>query len=625
MKLNFKLNQYLLIIFVGILFLLLFLFITQYYLSKVNIQESFTNKIYKDSLHIREDFRLTFDRLQYDFKEKRDENINKLDIALEYIDNNKDFTADELEKELNKNITFGKYEVFIINKDYIIEQSSYKPDIGLDFKNFKTIKVLFDSIVNEEIKIDVSPPKVDSASMNLKRYLVKLSKDKTKLIQIGFVLDSYKIIKQKYKSLKYLANDIELSLATRYSIQPIDLKSESFQKTNLTKDWEHSVSFLKKLSENMTQFKDRVDEVIATNVKEKSLVLNNELSKIFQDNNKLLVSVDSSKKLSTIYSITNGVFNDNDETKLLIKTTFKNDELINSINKSFFSLFYVYLVLLGVLILVYKFMLKNVSSKLLNIIKYINHNDKSYEEGIIIDEIRNLQDDYNKLHDKLNNEVNKNKLLLSQNKEFIADMVHQIRTPLSVIMTNTNLIEMTQGNKHTKEFIDSINSSINMLSNSYEDLSFVVSNDTIEYKPKILSLSKLLKDRCEFFRSIAHSRKRDIIDNIESEVNIFINEIELERLIDNNLSNCIKYSNPDSTIKVSLKKQEGSLILSFLSQGRAIENKDKLFDRYYRENESQRGSGIGLNIVKNVCDKYNIDISINSSNDINTFTYVIKI
>lgn len=623
MKISFKLNQYIFFILLIILFSLVTVFLTQYYFSSKNITQNFTNKIYKDSLHVREHFRLVFDKIQYDFRQKKLENIDKLDLAIEYIDKNKNYSINKLEKELNKNVSFGKYEVFIINKNYVIENASYKPDIGLDFKAFKTIKNLFDSIFNKQINIDISPPKMDSASMNLKRYLVKLSKDESKLIQVAYVLNSYQTIKERYKSIKYLADKIELSLATRYSLQEIDLSSDSFEKDTLEEDWFHTVNTLKTISFNLPEYKKEITQIINTDVRKKSFRLNNELSKIFKNENKLLVSIQ--KNNSYVYSITNGLFNEKDETKLFIKTTFSNTSLNKEKSKNFFSLLYIYIFIALILAFVYKFILKNVSSKLLNIIKDINNNKKSNEDNIIVKEIDNLKTDYNKLHDRLNTEVEKNQLLLSQNKEFIADMVHQIRTPLSVIMTNTNLIEMTQKDKNSKEFINSINSSINMLSNSYEDLSFVVSNDSVEYKASIISMSKLLKNRCEFFDSIAYSRKREIDEKIESNLNFFINEIELERLIDNNLTNCIKYSNPNTIIEVFLKKNKETIELIFISKGEEINNTEKLFDRYYRENNSQRGSGIGLNIVKNVCNKYDITIDITSKNQTNTFIYTFKI
>lgn len=623
LKDSYRLNQYLSSIFYLVLFLLVIGLSTLYYLSQKNIANSFENRIYKESLHIREQFRLVFDKFQYDFRQKKYENIDKLNFVVEYINDNKHYSVDELEKVLNKNISVGKYEVFIINKNFVVEDASYKADIGHDLGQYKSVRILFDSIFNKKIDMDISPPKVDSASMNLKRYLVKLSKDENKLIQISYVLNSYNLIKEKYESLRSLVDELEVNLSTKYMIQNINFNS--LKKLDFNQSWLNTVSFLNQLKNSFPEFKEQISKIENTDVSKDKLILNNELSKIFKDEDELLVDFNKSNEISALYSITNGLFNDSDETKLIIKTTFTNDTLKEEINKSLYTSILVFMGLFLILFFVYRFILNNVTSKLLNIIKDINNNKESNEKEIIVKEIKTLQDDYNQLHNKLNNEIQKNQLLLSQNKQFISDMVHQIRTPLSVIMANTNLIELTQKSKDTKEFIDSINSSINMLTNSYEDLSFIVANDNIKYTPKMLSISELLKYRCRFFSSIANSRKRKIVDKIESNINFFINEIECERMIDNNISNCIKYSKPNTSIELSLTKTNDTIKLEFISIGEEIKNQDKLFDRYYRENDSQRGSGIGLNIVKNVCDKYDIKINITSINSKNTFTYIFKI
>ncbi|MAC83059.1 MAG: hypothetical protein CL624_02885 [Arcobacter sp.] len=621
MKDNYRLNQYLSSIFYLVLFLLVIGLSTLYYLSQKNITDNFKNRIYKNSLHIREQFRLLVDKIQYDFRQKEQENIEKLNFAVDYINKNEDFSIDKLQKLLNENVTLGKYEVFIINKKYTIEKTSFKADLGLDFSKFKVVKELFDSIFEKKIDIDISAPKVDSSTMSLKRYLVKLSTDGNKIIQIAFALDSFALIKQKHKSLKYLADEINLSFATKNTLQHIDLYNQKLKKKTMEDSWKETLVFLNQLSNTFPEHKKEIMKLVSINVNEKSLVFNEELTKILKNKDNLLVKVDNSEKYSIVYSITNGLFNKNDETKLIVKTKFNNESLKEEINKTLYTSILVFVVLFLILFFVYRFILSNVTTKLLNIIQEINNNQISNEKDIIVQEIKTLQDDYNQLHNKLNNEVQKNQLLLSQNKQFISDMVHQIRTPLSVIMANTNLIELTQKDKNTKEFIDSINSSINMLTNSYEDLSFIVANDNIKYTPKMLSISELLKSRCRFFSSIANSRKRDIIDKIESNINFFINEIELERMIDNNISNCIKYSKPNTLIEISLTKNKDSIKLEFISIGEEIKDRDKLFDRYYRENNSQRGSGIGLNIVKNVCDKYNIKINITSKDSKNIFTY----
>ncbi|MBV5278315.1 MAG: sensor histidine kinase, partial [Campylobacteraceae bacterium] len=101
---------------------------------------------------------------------------------------------------------------------------------------------------------------------------------------------------------------------------------------------------------------------------------------------------------------------------------------------------------------------------------------------------------------------------------------------------------------------------------------------------------------------------------------IHIGDIELTRLIDNNLSNAIKYSNIHSTIVVTLTKN----ILSFKTLGVPIEDNDKIFEKYAREVDSNGGFGLGLSIVKDITQKYKIDITVESENRENIFSYTFQ-
>ena len=236
-----------------------------------------------------------------------------------------------------------------------------------------------------------------------------------------------------------------------------------------------------------------------------------------------------------------------------------------------------------------------------------------------------LSNKYNLLYSKLQDQIKHNRLLLNENKQFITDMVHQIRTPLTVIMTNTSLIEMKTKEK-VSSYIAQINSAINMLSNSYEDLSYIISNDTIEYKPMEIDLTDFLHERIDFFELIADANGKTIHSNIANDLSVYMNDIELERLIDNNLSNAIKHSNDKSQIEVLLEKSNSEIILKFISKGQEIYDTSKIFYKGYTETYgAKRSLGLGLNMVSIICEKNNITYSAHSEEGINTFTYVFKV
>ena len=259
---------------------------------------------------------------------------------------------------------------------------------------------------------------------------------------------------------------------------------------------------------------------------------------------------------------------------------------------------------------------------------------KNFEDEVTInepnllskkDEFGILAEKYNTLYTKLLDQIAKNKYLLDENKQFIADMVHQIRTPLTVIMTNTSLIEM-KSQDQVSSYIKQINSAINMLSNSYEDLSYCITNDTIEYTPMEIDLSNLLRERINFFEVIADANDKTISTDIAMDIPVYMNDIELERLIDNNLSNAIKHSNDKSEIKVILEKINSEIILQFISEGRNIHDVSKIFDKNYTESYGgKRSLGLGLHMVKTICEKNNINYYADSKNNMNTFTYIFKV
>ncbi len=191
-------------------------------------------------------------------------------------------------------------------------------------------------------------------------------------------------------------------------------------------------------------------------------------------------------------------------------------------------------------------------------------------------------------------------------------------------MTNTSLIEM-KTKEEVSPYLTQINSAINMLSNSYEDLSYIITHDAIKYKPKEINLTNFLNERIDFFEIIAEANNKNISTHIQRDIKVYINDTELERLIDNNLSNAIKHSNDKSDIEIMLKKSNAEIILEFTTKGEPIRDGSKLFDKSYTEsNSAKRSLGLGLNMVKTICEKYHIKYYVHSKEDTNTFTYIFK-
>lgn len=98
-----------------------------------------------------------------------------------------------------------------------------------------------------------------------------------------------------------------------------------------------------------------------------------------------------------------------------------------------------------------------------------------------------------------------------------------------------------------------------------------------------------------------------------------------QRIIDNNITNAIKYTFENEKIVVSLYKDEESCHFTIASHSRKIQEPKKIFEEYYREERSQDGFGLGLNLVKRLCKEENVKITVHSDENITSFSYQFKI
>lgn len=192
---------------------------------------------------------------------------------------------------------------------------------------------------------------------------------------------------------------------------------------------------------------------------------------------------------------------------------------------------------------------------------------------------------------------------------FIKDSMHEINTPLSIININSDLFAYKYGDN---KYLQRIKSASKTLATIYNDMDYLIKRGRVIYKKEEMNFSSFLQDRVDYFQEIANLKKIEIVTNIERDINYLFAKTKLQRVIDNTLSNAIKYSHDNSSIEIELYKKDNKIIFSVKDYGVGIANVDKIFSRYYRENESKGGFGIGLNIVKEIIDEEGIELEIKS-------------
>lgn len=208
--------------------------------------------------------------------------------------------------------------------------------------------------------------------------------------------------------------------------------------------------------------------------------------------------------------------------------------------------------------------------------------------------------------------------LLEKQDRFVKNAIHEINTPLSIILMNIDLYNL----KYEKNaYLLKIEAAVKVLDNIYEDLAYVVKKDSVVYEKSMVDFSTFLRERVEYFEDVAQGNKLHISTDIAPELFILFNEIELQRICDNNLSNAIKYSYEKQPLHVKLYEEEKGIIFEVENRGEKIQAPWKVFGRYYREDEARGGFGLGLNIVKEICDNNGVNIDVLSDETRTLFRY----
>jgi len=252
-----------------------------------------------------------------------------------------------------------------------------------------------------------------------------------------------------------------------------------------------------------------------------------------------------------------------------------------------------------------------------DLIKYLPYGILVFLINIIyIKFMRLSRQDY---EEELKKEKDYSQRLLQFQKLFLRHAVHETNTPLAVIMANIELYEMEYGKNDTLSNIEAATKNIYGI---YDDLSYLTEKDKITYQKQVISLVDFVKSRLEFFNIVAHQSELsfNLHDNY-SLSSIYINESKLQRIVDNNITNAIKYTKELEQIHIIISHTENRVILEIASHSILIENTDDIFDAYYRENKNIEGLGLGLNLVKSICDNENIDIVLKSTEELTSFKY----
>jgi len=194
--------------------------------------------------------------------------------------------------------------------------------------------------------------------------------------------------------------------------------------------------------------------------------------------------------------------------------------------------------------------------------------------------------------------------------KFIKDTTHELNTPVSTIVTNIEMIDRDALDEKLKRKINRIDIGAKTISNIYQDLTYLTLGNKIISNDEDVKLADVVMQRVEYFQSLLDAKKIKLTTDIEHKATLTIDKAKFSKLLDNLISNAIKYNKIKGYINIKVKKQ--SIVVKDSGIGISEENISKMQERYVRFNDSCGGFGIGLNIVSVIAKEYNLKIKITS-------------
>ena len=218
----------------------------------------------------------------------------------------------------------------------------------------------------------------------------------------------------------------------------------------------------------------------------------------------------------------------------------------------------------------------------------------------------------------------------TQQKEFIANASHELKTPLTVISTNTDVVLSSPDDtvREQSKWLNYIKNETYRMTKLVNSLLYIAKYDAnrVELVYSKIDLSELLSSICLQYEPLVFEKQKKLITDIDKNIEISADEDKIKQVVNILMDNALKYSLENGFIKVSLKSPKPPTVCMTISNNSINipeENLEKIFDRFYRVDDSRNrktgGSGLGLNIAKTIVESHKGTISAISKNNITAF------
>ena len=221
------------------------------------------------------------------------------------------------------------------------------------------------------------------------------------------------------------------------------------------------------------------------------------------------------------------------------------------------------------------------------------------------------------------------KSTLEKQKQFISDASHELKTPLAVISTNTDVLEAEIGENKWLGYIRSETDRMSRLINSLLTLTRLEMSSDKSNMHK-LDICNAIMEVTMPFESVAFEKGVTLFcDLLDEEIMVNGNEEQLKQVVAILTDNAIKHCYEGGTVNVDARRVKNKCIISVSNQGEPIpfEIRDKIFERFFRADESRSREenryGLGLAIAKQIVENHHGSISVKCDDGTTTFEVII--
>ncbi|QKF82176.1 sensor histidine kinase [Halarcobacter ebronensis] len=202
----------------------------------------------------------------------------------------------------------------------------------------------------------------------------------------------------------------------------------------------------------------------------------------------------------------------------------------------------------------------------------------------------------------------------------VKETLHELNIPISTIKLNTQMLEKKISDEKALTRLNRIKLASNELLKLYEDMEYHIKKEIDRVDIINFSLKEVIEYSLDKFADLKNNIKIEV--DIQ-DVTLNSDRNGFQKMLDNLISNALKYNlKENGLIKIVYKNKN----LTIFNKGKEIDTKNlfMIFDKFFQEDKTKEGFGLGLFMVKEFCDKNKIAIKIEPTKDGNSFILSLK-